>query len=273
MGGIIGGLLVLALVALLLLWRHRRKQVQDPDHPRQSTWKPYRDTTVFLGGIAPYSRGDARGAGAGTGRSSPDPGQPFLASPGEETTMGKLTPGGHSLVESDYGFLPPARETEQQSMGFEQDEELSPYLMPREELGSSSPTATNQTRRDYGSPAVPMMRSLCHGSRGSPTLSTTGAPVGEKQGRLGVRNPDAFEEEDTFDETIGPEMESTVSPLPSRLAGESLPSSPARGGPSSKASRHSSYLRQERPATIVQHSDAGIVEQAEGQAAGPDDIM
>jgi hypothetical protein len=157
-------------------------------------------------------------------------------------------------------------------MGFEQDEELSPYLMPREELGSSSPAATHQTRRDYGSPAAPMMRSLGHGSRGSPTLSTTSANVGEKQGRLGVRNPDTLEEEDTY-ETISSEMASTVSPLPSRLAGEPLPSSPVRGGPSSKASRHSTYLRQERPATIVQHFDAGIVEQAEGQAAGPDDIM
>ena len=187
--------------------------------------------------------------------------------------MGKLTPGGHSLVESDYGFLPPTREMEQQSMGFEQDEELSPYLMPREQLGSASPPTTNQTRRDHGSPAAPMMRSLGHGSRGSPTLSTTSANVGgEKQGRLGVRNPDTLEEEDTF-ETMGGEMESIVSPLPSRLAGEPLPSSPMRGGPSSKASRHSTYLRQERPATIVQHSDAGIVEQAEGQAAGPDDIM
>jgi hypothetical protein len=257
-------LAAIALVALFFLWRHRRRQVRDPDHPRQSTWKSYRDATVFLGGIPGYARDQQdrnnHGNTAGRGRSSPEgySNQPFLSPDGgPSSSLNKLTPTGQSQVSDDYGF-----DARHHDDGLEQDVELSPYMM--HDSGFDSPTSPTPMR-GLGGVASPSRYS---------SLDRSGSP------RSG-RHLDPNDGEESLAPTLPSPIAGTTRSSPLRLvdADDRMdPTSassayPPSRGVSEKARRHSQFLRAERPTTIVQHSDAGIVEDTEGTSAGPEGIM
>ena len=258
-GGIIGGLAAIALLAFLLLWRHRRRQVRDPDHPRQSTWKSYPDTTVFLGGIPGYAGREPRGHSGHHGRSSPEgySNQPFLSSDGEPS-LNKLTPTGQSQVTEDYGF-----EARDNDPDLVQDIELSPYLM--HDSGFDSPTSLTPMRG---------LGATTQSSRYS--LPDRSASPRESH-RLDVRTLDSQNGEETLAPTLPSPVAGAARSSPLRLVDsddQAEPSSYPSRGVSEKARRHSQFLRgAERPPTIVQHSDAGIVEETEGTSAGPEGIM
>lgn len=154
----------------------------------------------------------------------------------------------------DYGFDP--------SPALEQDVELSPYLM--HDSGIDSPTSPTPMRELGGA---------THSSRYS-SLDRSASPR-----RLDVRNVGPSEGEESLGSTVPSPLASTARSSPLRLvdsddrADPTTSSYPARGV-SEKARRHSQFMRaQERPTTIVQHSDAGIVEETEGTTAGPEGIM